>query len=107
MSKREELFINRLVGGTVANGRGGSLVALSLTPAEVAAATVAEQNVTVAGLTTSDLVFVGNYTPGNATALAGARVSAANTLTLRFVNPTAGALTPGAGTYNFLVIRTK
>ena len=42
---------------------------------------------------------------GNATAIAGCRVSAANTLAIRYINPTAGALTPAADTYLVLVAR--
>ena len=43
---------------------------------------------------------------GNATGIGGFRVSAANTLAIQYINPTAGALTPGAGTYNILAFRS-
>lgn len=78
----------------------------TITPASVAAATVAEQTFTVTGLTTADKVFINNAATGNATGIAGCRVSAANTLAISFVNPTAGALTPGAGTYNIVAMRS-
>jgi hypothetical protein len=78
----------------------------SITPASVAAATVAEQTFTVTGLTTADKVIVNPPAIGNATGIAGARVSAADTLALRFVNPTAGALTPTSGTYAVIAIRS-
>lgn len=85
----------------------GSLLQVTLSPAAVGAATTAEQNVTVTGLKTTDLVFIGPYTCATAVGLCGARVSAADTLTLRFVNPTAGSVTPTASqTYTFLVVRT-
>lgn len=85
----------------------GSLLQVTLSPAAVATVTVAEQNVTVAGLATTDLVFIGPYTCSTAVGLCGARVSAADTLTLRFVNPTAGSVTPTASqTYTFLVVKT-
>ena len=78
----------------------------SITPASVAAATVAEQTFTVAGLTTADKVIVNPPAIGNSTGIAGARVSAADTLAIRFTNPTAGALTPTAGTYTVLAFRS-
>lgn len=74
----------------------------TITPTEVAIATAAEQTFTVTGLVTTDVVVVNPAATGNATAVASARVSAANTLAITFVNPTAGALTPGAGTYSIL-----
>lgn len=78
----------------------------SITPSSVSAATVAEQTFTVSGLTTADKVTVNPPSIGNATGIAGARVSAADTLAIRFVNPTAGALTPTSGTYTVLAFRS-
>lgn len=74
----------------------------TITPAQVAAATVAEQTFTVAGLKTTDTVVVNQAAISNAVGIAGARVSAANTLAVRFVNPTAGALTPTAGAWKIM-----
>lgn len=77
----------------------------SLTPALIATITSAEQNFTVTGLAVGDSVLV---TPPGLTAggsLTGARVSAANTLTLTFTNPTAGSVTPLAGAHSILVFR--
>jgi hypothetical protein len=78
----------------------------SLTPASVAAATVAEQTFTVTGLTTADKVIVNPPAIANSTGIAGVRVSAANTLAIRFDNPTAGALTPTSGIYTVLAMRS-
>ncbi|MES2904821.1 MAG: hypothetical protein V4696_11605 [Pseudomonadota bacterium] len=78
----------------------------TITPASVAAATVAEQTFTVTGLTTADKVIVNPAAIANATGIAGARASAADTLAVRFVNPTAGALTPTAGTWTIIAIRS-
>lgn len=75
----------------------------TLTPASVAAATVAEQTFGVAGLAVGDKVVVNPPAISNATGLAGARVSAAGTLAIRFSNPTAGALTPTSGVFTILV----
>jgi hypothetical protein len=98
--------------GGVGIGSGGTDLTLakvytpSITPASVAAATVAEQTFTVAGLTTADKVIVNPPSIANATGIVGARASAADTLALRFTNPTAGALTPTAGTYTVLAFRS-
>ena len=85
--------------------KGVRLYTQTITPASVAAATVAEQTFTVTGLTTADDVFVNPAAIVNATGIAGVRVSAANTLAIRYVNPTAGALTPTAGTYAIVAFR--
>jgi hypothetical protein len=78
----------------------------TITAASVGAATVAEQTFTVTGLTTADKVIVNPPVNATATGIAGARVSAADTLAIRYVNPTAGALTPAAGTHTIIAIRS-
>lgn len=77
----------------------------TITPASVGAATVAAQTFTVTGLTTADDVFVNAASIANAVGIAGVRVSAADTLEVRFVNPTAGSLTPTAGTWDIVAFR--
>lgn len=77
----------------------------TLTPVSVAAATVAEQTFTVAGLTTADDVVVNNPSTATAVGIVGARVSAADTLAIRYVNPTAGALVPTAGVHDIIAFR--
>lgn len=78
---------------------------VSLTPAAVATITTAEQTFTVTGLTTDDAVFVSP--PGHQAGVvaAAARVSAADTLAITFVNPTAGNVTPTAGTYKVVAFK--
>lgn len=98
-------------GGIAAGSSGTELTQIkvysqTITPASVAAATVAEQTFTVTGLTTADKVIVNPAAIANATGIAGFRVSAADTLAVRFVNPTAGALTPTAGTWQIIAIRS-
>lgn len=78
----------------------------TITPASVATITVAEQTFTVTGLTTADKVVVNPAAIANAVGICGFRVSAADTLAVRFVNPTAGALTPTAGTWTILAFRS-
>lgn len=78
----------------------------SLTPVEVATITCAEQSFTVQGLKTTDIVFVTSQVAQTAgVGICGARVSAENTLTVNFCNPTADGVTPAAGQYNVLVTR--
>lgn len=91
---------------TITTQRGQAIVSVAVTPASVAAATSAEQTFTVSGLAVGDFVSVATTaSTGNATAITSARVSAANTLAIRFINPTAGALTPAADTYLVYVAR--
>jgi len=73
---------------------------ITFTSAIVGTISVTEQAVTVTGLGVNDLVMV--MAQGAPTAsvanLGTGRVSAANTFQLRYVNPTAGGLTPPAAT---------
>jgi len=83
--------------------------AISLTPASVATIAAAVQTfaATGIGLLTTDTVIV---TPPGTTAgvaQAAAYVSAVDTLAIQFVNPTAGTLTPPAGTYLVTVFRVQ
>jgi hypothetical protein len=75
----------------------------TLTPTSVGAASTSEQTFTVVGLLVGDDVSVSP--PAAASYLANARVSAANTLAIQFINPTAGTVTPIAGAYNITVFR--
>lgn len=86
--------------------RGQAVLSVAVTPASVSAATSAEQTFTVSGLAVGDFVSISTTaSTGNATAITSARVSAANTLAIRYINPTGGALTPAADTYLINVIR--
>lgn len=84
-----------------------SVVGVALTPAEVATIVAAEQSFTINGLRAGDIVsgFHLDGAIGTAVSATSARVSAANTLAVIFNNPTAGNLTPTAGTYKFLLSR--
>lgn len=83
--------------------------ALSLTPTAVAATTAPIQAFasTGIGLLTTDVVLVQPPSDLAGVALANAYVSAADTLSIQFVNPTAGSLTPPAGTFLVTVIRVQ
>lgn len=78
------------------------LYSTSITPSSVAANTSAEQTFTVTGVTTSDRVFINPpASMGDGLGIVGIRVSAADTVAIRFANFTAGSLTPVSGTYQF------
>lgn len=83
---------------------------LNITPAAVAADTAPFQAFadTGIGLLVGDAVTVGvgsGLTPEVNVAIADAYVSAADTLSIRFVNPTAAAITPTKGNYQVTVLR--
>lgn len=67
-----------------------------LSPAAVAPNTTAEQTFTVPGLPSGTPVIVNKPTAQNGLSIGGARVSAANTLAITFVNNTAATITPTA-----------
>jgi hypothetical protein len=72
---------------------------VTLTPVSVAANTTAEQTFTVTGLPVNSQVVVNKPTVTAGLGLGGARVSAANTLALNYVNNTAAAITPPSEVY--------
>lgn len=77
--------------------------------ANVTANTVSNQDVTLTGVETGDVVL-GLQTSAALSAglaLTGARVKAANTVTVTIVNPTAGAVNNGAITLDVVVGRIK
>ena len=78
----------------------------TITPVQVATVVAAEQTFTVNGLSTADSVFISPAPTGNATIAGSARVSASDTLAVTFSNPTAGNLTPDAGVWRILAIRS-
>ena len=80
-------------------------ISQSLTPVSVATVATVEQTFAVPGLQVGDHVTV---TPPSITAGVApvcARVSAANTLAVTFINSTAGALVPAAGVYQIAFVR--
>ena len=80
----------------------------TITPASVATIVCAEQTFTVTGLVAAtDKVLYNPPATGNATSAAQVRVSADNTLAVMYCNPTAGALTPGAGTATIIAYRVN
>ena len=84
------------------------VVTFTYDPASIAAATTAEQTVTVPGLRVGD--YVADITKPTLTAGVGivnCRVSAANTLAVTWVNATAAPVDPPAETYSAYVLRPE
>lgn len=83
---------------------------LTLSPTAVNTITAPEQTfaATGIGLLTTDQVQVQCMAPLAGVGIVNARVSAADTLAIQFVNPTAGNLTPTASTiYRVTVLRPQ
>lgn len=76
-------------------------------PGSVAANTSEEETATVTGVAVGDVVLaVVKPTAFNAgLGIVGARVSAANTVIVTFMNTSAGAIDAGSETYTFVVAR--
>lgn len=83
------------------------LLQATLSPAQVAAATTAEQTFTVAGLLTTDFVQVQKPTSQVGIGIVGARVTAVNTLGITFVNATAATPTTPTAAEVYLIKVTR
>lgn len=77
------------LGGNI---RACGVITVTIDPASVATITTAEQTFTVPGLKVGDFVFVNKPSNTTGVGVCNARVSAANTLAVSFVNPTAGGV---------------
>jgi len=71
-------------------------LALTISPAAVAANTTAEQTFALAGIAVGDVVYVSKPTAQAGLGIVNCRVSAANTLAITFSNNTAASITPTA-----------
>lgn len=87
------------------NAASISVIDVSLTPAEVATVVAPAQTFTVPGVKAGDTIIVNPPSQTANVAITNAYVSADDTVSIQFVNPTAGALTPAAGTHTITVIR--
>jgi hypothetical protein len=83
-------------------------VAVTFDPASVATITTAEQDVTVKGVLAGDIVVAVNKPSLTAgLGISNARVKAADTISVQFVNPTAGAVDAASETYIFVIGRPE
>ena len=93
------------VGLADGNVRGLWIIKVTIDPASVATITTAEQTFTVPGLRPTDMVYVSKPALSAGLGVAGARVSANDTLAITFVNPTAGAIDAASEVWSVLVLR--
>lgn len=71
-------------------------LAVTISPAQVAANTTAEQTFTLKGLRVGDVVYVTKPTAQAGLGIVNVRVSATDTLAITFANNTASPITPTA-----------
>jgi hypothetical protein len=83
-------------------------VKVTFDPAAVATITTAEQDITVAGVKAGDVVIAVNKPTLTAgLGLCNARVKAADTVSVQFVNPTAGSVNAGSEEYTIVIGRPE
>lgn len=80
---------------------------VSINLGNTATITTAVHSVTIPGLKVGDAIFVNKPSHSTGLGIANARVSAADTLEITTVNPTAGGIDPAAETYTILVARPE
>jgi hydrogenase maturation factor len=93
--------------GAMMNEDRFGVVTFTFDPASVAAATSAEQTVTVSGLKTGDVVALTKPTATAGVGIVNVRVSAANTLAVTFMNATASSVDPASETYTLFWFRPE
>lgn len=86
-------------GNVDRNGNSFGVATITLDVGSVAANTSEEETFTVEGLETGMFVAVNKSDLDAGLGIANARVSAADTLALQFINTTAGAIDPASETY--------
>jgi hypothetical protein len=89
------------------NAIGISVLKVSITPSAVSTIEAPAETFTVTGVEVGDAVIVNPPSQTADIAIANAYVSAADTVSIQFVNPTVGSLTPAAGEHIFTVIRPE
>lgn len=83
-------------------------VQVTFNPASVATITTAEQDVTVVGVKAGDIVVAVNKPSNTAgVGIVNARVKSADTISLTFVNPTAGSVDPASEVYTLVIGRPE
>lgn len=85
--------------GAMINEDRFGVVSLTIDVANVLTITTAEQDFTVTGLKVGDFVAVSKPSLSAGLGICNARVKAADTLSIQFVNPTAAGVNPASETY--------
>lgn len=93
--------------GVIINEDRMGVSTLVIDPASVANIVTVEQTFTLNGLKVGDFVAVSKPTTDAGLGVAGARVSAANTLAITFVNPTAAPVNAGSETWQIFWFRPE
>ncbi len=93
-----------ILGGNIS---GMYMVAVAFDMADVLTITTSEQDVTVPGVKVGDMALVSKPTCTAGLGIAGCRVKAADTVSITYVNPTAGTLNAASENYTFLIIRPE
>lgn len=94
------------MGATMHEDRFG-VSTLVIDPASVATITTAEQDFTLTGLKVGDFVAVNKPSCTAGLGIANARVKAADTLSITFVNPTAGSVDAASETWTIFWFRPE
>lgn len=81
-----------------------AMLSVLLSPASVAANTTVEQSFAVTGVQISDMAFVAKPSSQAGLAVSGARISAASTVSITFVNATASPIVPTAAEAYLMLI---
>lgn len=83
-------------------------VAVTFDPANVLTVTTAEQDITVTGVKTGDIVLsVSKPTLTAGLGICNARVKSDDTISVQFVNPTAGGVNAGSESYTIVIARPE
>lgn len=90
------------------NVRAMFVVSVTYDPANISGtATTTEQDITVTGVKVGDMAFVSKPSHNAGVTIGNVRVKAADTVSIQWVNPTAGAVNPGSEAYSILVVRPE
>lgn len=91
------------------NVRALYIVQVTYDPANISStATTTEQDITVPGVQVADIVLQVSKPSHNAGVTIGnCRVKAADTISIQWVNPTAGAVNPGSEAYSIVLVRPE
>jgi hypothetical protein len=84
-----------------------NVITFTFDAASVTANTTVEQDITIQGLKTTDFVAVNKPSLSAGVGIVNARVKAANTLSVQYVNATGVAVNPASETYTLLVVRPE
>jgi hypothetical protein len=93
--------------GAMINEDRFGVITFTYDPGSIAAATTAEQTVTVPGVLPGDYISVSKPTLSAGVGIVNCRVSAVNTVAVQWVNATAAAVDPGSETYQAFVFRAE